>query len=89
MSLALLGFATVVTFVMLIMTKRPSAVSALIGIPIAFGLMGGLEQTAVLLPGHLPMNKKSREQPPGCPLLQRPGFLPAAFKDGLSRERPQ
>lgn len=41
MSLALLGFATVVTFVALIMTKRLSAVSALIAIPMAFGLLAG------------------------------------------------
>lgn len=41
MSLALYGFATVVTFITLIMTKRLSAVSALIGIPIAFGLLAG------------------------------------------------
>lgn len=39
--LAWLGFATVLTFVALIMTKRLSAVVALIAIPIVFGLMAG------------------------------------------------
>lgn len=39
MSLALLGFATVVVFIGLIMTKRLSAVAALIGVPIVTGLV--------------------------------------------------
>ncbi|RXZ64984.1 CitMHS family transporter [Pelagerythrobacter rhizovicinus] len=38
MNLALLGFATVATFIALIMTKRLSAVVALIAVPILFGL---------------------------------------------------
>jgi len=41
MTLALLGFATVATFVTLIMTKRMSAMTALIAIPIVFGLIAG------------------------------------------------
>lgn len=41
MPLALLGFATVATFVTLIMTKRLSALVALIAIPILFGLLAG------------------------------------------------
>ncbi|GMM93582.1 CitMHS family transporter [Qipengyuania sp. MTN3-11] len=39
--LAWLGFATVLTFVVLIMTKRLSAVVALIAVPIIFGLVAG------------------------------------------------
>ncbi|MGI9361550.1 MAG: CitMHS family transporter [Parasphingorhabdus sp.] len=38
MTLALMGFATVATFIILIMTKRLSAVVALIAVPIIFGL---------------------------------------------------
>ncbi|AUW60020.1 citrate transporter [Sphingobium sp. SCG-1] len=41
MPLALLGFATVATFISLIMTKRLSALVALIAIPILFGLLAG------------------------------------------------
>ncbi len=41
MMLAWLGFATVATFVTLIMTKRLSAVVALIIVPIVFGLVAG------------------------------------------------
>lgn len=41
MSLALLGFTTVATFIALIMTKRLSAMVALIAIPILFGLFAG------------------------------------------------
>lgn len=41
MPLAMLGFATVATFITLIMTKRLSAVVALIAIPILFGLLAG------------------------------------------------
>jgi CitMHS family citrate-Mg2+:H+ or citrate-Ca2+:H+ symporter len=53
MSLAFLGFATVVTFVTLIMTKRLSAVSALIAVPIAFGLLAGAGENlgALMLDG--------------------------------------
>ena len=39
MNLALLGFATVATFILLIMTKRLSAIAALIAVPILFGLL--------------------------------------------------
>lgn len=41
MILAWLGFGTVITFVVLIMTKRLSAVTALIAVPIVFGLLAG------------------------------------------------
>lgn len=41
MNLALLGFGTVAAFVTLIMTKRLSAVAALIALPIAAGLIAG------------------------------------------------
>lgn len=41
MTLALLGFATVATFIVLIMTRRLSAVVALIAIPVLFGLLAG------------------------------------------------
>ncbi|AMY68890.1 CitMHS family transporter [Frigidibacter mobilis] len=41
MSLAFLGFATVATFIGLIMTKRLSAMVALIVVPILFGLISG------------------------------------------------
>lgn len=41
MTLALLGFATVATFIALIMTRRLSAAAALIAIPILFGLLAG------------------------------------------------
>lgn len=41
MILAWLGFGTVVTFVFLIMTKRLSAITALIAVPIVFGLLAG------------------------------------------------
>ncbi|HWV60580.1 MAG TPA: SLC13 family permease, partial [Sphingopyxis sp.] len=41
MTLALLGFATVLLFIILIMTKRMSAAAALIAIPIAGGLLAG------------------------------------------------
>jgi CitMHS family citrate-Mg2+:H+ or citrate-Ca2+:H+ symporter len=41
MSLAFLGFATVVIFIALIMAKRLSAVAALIAIPIVAGLIAG------------------------------------------------
>lgn len=41
MLLAWLGFATVLSFILLIMTKRLSAVVALIAIPIIFGLLAG------------------------------------------------
>ena len=39
MNLAVLGFVTVATFIALIMTKRLSAVAALIAVPILFGLL--------------------------------------------------
>lgn len=41
MTLAVLGFATVATFILLIMTRRLSAAVALIAIPILFGLLAG------------------------------------------------
>ena len=41
MALMLLGFATVASFVLLIMTRRLSAPVALIAIPILFGLIAG------------------------------------------------
>ncbi|QDX27355.1 citrate transporter [Sphingomonas suaedae] len=41
MTLALLGFATVATFILLIMTRRLSAAVALIAVPILFGLLAG------------------------------------------------
>lgn len=41
MNLALIGFATVVAFVTLIMTKRLSAIAALIALPIIAGLIAG------------------------------------------------
>jgi len=41
MSLALLGYGLVLTFMILIMTKRLSAFNALIVVPLAFGLLGG------------------------------------------------
>lgn len=41
MTLALLGFATVASFIVLIMTKRLSAIAALVAIPILFGLIAG------------------------------------------------
>ncbi|WP_446655453.1 CitMHS family transporter [Blastomonas sp.] len=41
MVLAWLGFGTVLTFILLIMTKRLSALAALIAIPIIFGLVAG------------------------------------------------
>lgn len=41
MTLALLGFGTVFTFIALIMTRRLSAVVALVAIPILFGLIAG------------------------------------------------
>lgn len=41
MTLALMGFATVATFIVLIMTKRLSAVAALIAVPILFALIAG------------------------------------------------
>lgn len=40
--LALAGFGCLATFVALIMTRRLSAVTALILVPIAFGLLAGL-----------------------------------------------
>jgi len=39
--LAILGFGMIVTFMVLIMTKRMSAIAALIVIPIVFGLLAG------------------------------------------------
>lgn len=39
--LALLGFATIAVFIVLVMTNRLSAVSALILTPLVFGLLGG------------------------------------------------
>lgn len=41
MNLALLGFATVGAFIALIMTKRLSAIAALVALPIVAGLMAG------------------------------------------------
>jgi CitMHS family citrate-Mg2+:H+ or citrate-Ca2+:H+ symporter len=41
MNLALLGFAMVISFMLLIMTKRLSAVAALIIVPLVFGLIAG------------------------------------------------
>lgn len=41
MNLALLGFAMVISFMLLIMTKRLSAVTALIIVPLVFGLFAG------------------------------------------------
>lgn len=41
MNLAVLGFAMVVVFMALIMTRRLSAVTALVIVPIAFGLLAG------------------------------------------------
>ena len=41
MTLALLGFGTVLTFITLIMVRRLSAVVALVTVPIAFGLLAG------------------------------------------------
>jgi citrate-Mg2+:H+ or citrate-Ca2+:H+ symporter, CitMHS family len=41
MTLAWLGFGTVATFIALIMTRRMSAVAALIAVPILFGLLAG------------------------------------------------
>lgn len=41
MTLAILGFATVATFILLIMTRRLSAAVALIAVPILFGLLAG------------------------------------------------
>lgn len=41
MTLALLGFGTIAAFVTLIMTKRLSAIAALIALPIAAGLIAG------------------------------------------------
>lgn len=41
MTLAVLGFATVAVFIALIMTKRLSALVALIAIPVIFGLLAG------------------------------------------------
>ena len=41
MNLALLGFLMVISFMTLIMTKRLSAVTALIVVPILFGLLAG------------------------------------------------
>ena len=41
LSPAALGLAMVVTFMTLIMTKRMSAISALIAVPIVFGLIAG------------------------------------------------
>ena len=41
MTLALLGFATVLLFIILIMAKRMSAAAALIAVPIVGGLLAG------------------------------------------------
>lgn len=39
--IALLGFATIVCFLILILTKRLSVITALVIVPVLFGLMGG------------------------------------------------
>lgn len=41
MSLSLLGFAAILTFMVLVLSKRLSAVVALIVVPVVFGLIGG------------------------------------------------
>lgn len=43
--LALLGFATIATFLILIMTKRMSVMTALVLVPIGFGLLAGFNPT--------------------------------------------
>lgn len=45
--LALLGFFTIVVFLMLVITKRLSVLLSLILVPIAFALMGGFAPSAL------------------------------------------
>lgn len=45
MILALLGFSTIAVFLVLIMTKRMSVMTALVLTPIIFGLIAGFNPT--------------------------------------------
>ena len=49
--LTFLAYAMVVAFMVLIMTKRLSALTALILVPIAFGMLGGFSAHGVFAQG--------------------------------------
>ena len=45
--LAFLGFATIAVFLLLIMTKRLSVITALVLVPVVFGLLAGVGLTSL------------------------------------------
>ena len=77
--LALLGFATIVVFTALVMTKRLSAVAGLVLVPLVFGLLGGFGTD---LAGFM-MSGISRSAPTGVFLVFALLYFLVMFECGL------